>query len=53
MFCVFTARFMSELAGNPEDRFSHNEAHFAVQLNVLGSELLKNQGRFRKPETHL
>ena len=22
------ARFMSDLVGNPEDRFSHNEAHF-------------------------
>ena len=22
-----TARFVSDLVGNPEDRFSHNEAH--------------------------
>ena len=23
-----TAQFMSDQVGNPEDRFSHNEAHF-------------------------
>ena len=27
--CGFTARFVSDLVGNPEDRFSHNEAHIA------------------------
>ena len=26
-FCDCTARFVSDLVGNPEDRFSHNEAH--------------------------
>ena len=26
MFCGCTARFVSDLVGNPEDRFSHNEA---------------------------
>ena len=25
-----TARFVSDLVGNPEDRFSHNEAHVHV-----------------------
>ena len=25
-----TARFVSDLVGNPEDRFSHNEAHIRV-----------------------
>ena len=25
-FCGCTARFVSDLVGNPEDRFSHNEA---------------------------
>ena len=27
IFCDCTARFVSDLVGNPEDRFSHNEAH--------------------------
>ena len=27
LFFDFTARFVSDLVGNPEDRFSHNEAH--------------------------
>ena len=27
IFCGCTARFVSDLVGNPEDRFSHNEAH--------------------------
>ena len=26
IFCGFTARFVSDLVGNPEDRFSQNEA---------------------------
>ena len=26
IFCGFTFRFVSDLVGNPEDRFSHNEA---------------------------
>ena len=26
IFCGFTARFVSNLVGNPEDRFSHTEA---------------------------
>ena len=30
MFYDCTARFMSDLVGNPEDRFSHNEAHIKV-----------------------
>ena len=28
IFCGCTDRFVSDLVGNPEDRFSHNEAHF-------------------------
>ena len=36
VFCIFcgcTDRFVSDLVGNPEDRFSHKEAHirFIVQ----------------------
>ena len=27
IFCGCTARFVSDLVGNPEDRFSHNKAH--------------------------
>ena len=27
ILCGYTARFVSDLVGNPEDRFSHNEAH--------------------------
>ena len=27
IFCLFTARFVSDLVGKPEDRVSHNEAH--------------------------
>ena len=27
IFCDCTARFMSDLVGNPKDRFSQNEAH--------------------------
>ena len=27
IFCGCPARFVSDLVGNPEDRFSHNEAH--------------------------
>ena len=28
IFCRSTAWFVSDLVGNPEDRFSHNEAQF-------------------------
>ena len=28
IFCSCTAWFVSDLVGNPEDRFSHNEAYF-------------------------
>ena len=28
ILCGCTARFVLDLVGNPEDRFSHNEAHF-------------------------
>ena len=32
IFCGCTARFLSDLVGNPEDRFSHNEAHMMVLI---------------------
>ena len=31
ILCGCTARFVSDLVGNPEDRFSHNEA----QLDII------------------
>ena len=30
IFCNWTARFVSDLVGNAEDRFSHNEAHIVT-----------------------
>ena len=32
IFCGCTAVFMSDLVGNPEDRFSYNEAHLILEL---------------------
>ena len=31
---------MSDLVGNPEDRFSHNEARLIVRLSVLRMAIL-------------
>ena len=31
IFCGYTARFVSDLVGNPEDRFSHNEAQITQE----------------------
>ena len=40
MFCGCTARFISDLVGNPEDRFSHNEAHiFLLHCLQLGKKI--------------
>ena len=36
ILCGCTARFVLDLVGNPEDRFSHNEAH-VVSLLRLGA----------------
>ena len=30
IFCGCTARFVSDLVGNPEDRFSHNKAQISI-----------------------
>ena len=30
VFCGCTARFVSDLVENPEDQFSHNEAHMKI-----------------------
>ena len=35
IFCGCTARFVSDLVGNPEDRFSHNEARFVTGQSAL------------------
>ena len=32
IFSDCTARFVSDLVGHPEDRFSHNEAHILLSL---------------------
>ena len=37
ILCGCTARFLSDLAGNPEDRFSHNEAHFISAVSIFTS----------------
>ena len=34
IICGCTARFVSDLVGNPEDRFSHNEAHFIMIIQA-------------------
>ena len=34
IFCGCTARFVSDLVGNPEDRFSHNEAHSIFEFSA-------------------
>ena len=34
IFCGCTARFVSDLVGNPEDRFSHNEAHMIIDTVI-------------------
>ena len=35
IFCGFTAQFMSDLVGNPENRFSHNEAQIIIHVLIL------------------
>ena len=41
IFCDCTARFVSDLVGNPEDRFSHNEA----DIMKIWSPLIRVLGR--------
>ena len=38
IFCGCTARFVSDLVGNPKDRFSHNEAQMMCTKQRLGSQ---------------
>ena len=35
IFCGCTARVVFDLVGNPDDRFSHNEAHMYQSLSRL------------------
>ena len=34
IFCGCTARFVSDLVGNPENRFSHDEAHIETYTTL-------------------
>ena len=34
IFCVCTARFVLDPVENPEDRFSHNEAHLILHVRL-------------------
>ena len=34
---------MLDLVGNPEDRFSHNEAHMILELGMI--EIMDNRGK--------
>ena len=44
IFCGCIARFMSDLVGNPEDRFSHNDAHMRC-LGEYGHRTTMHSGR--------
>ena len=35
IFCGCTARFVSDLVGNPEDRFSHDAAYIKFQMETV------------------
>ena len=36
IFCVCTAGFVSDLVGNPKDRFSRNKAHYVSWCETWG-----------------
>ena len=38
ILCGYAAQFVSDLVGNPEDRFSQNEAHMLVLLTLHQGE---------------
>ena len=44
IFCGCKARFVWDLVGNPEDRFSHNEAHFSSGTVMLLHHMLSIAG---------
>ena len=39
ILCGCIARFVSDLVGNPEDRFSHNEAHIVLISKSLSTKV--------------
>ena len=43
ILCGCTARFVSDLVGNPEDRFSHNEAHLVILPFAFFSHLQRKR----------
>ena len=43
IFCGLTARFVYDLVGNPEDRFSHNKAHITSADRYLGTPIFSIQ----------
>ena len=49
IFCGCIGRSMSDLVGNPEDRFSHNEAHF-VEASVRFRSKLRQLKRPKRSE---
>ena len=49
IFCGCTARFVPDLVGNPEDRFSHNEAHIVPTHKFqISRQQTANGSTFRK-----
>ena len=43
ILCGCTARFVSDLVGNPEDRFSHNEAQIWPILPLINASNLEGR----------
>ena len=43
ILCECTARFVSDLVGNPENRFSHNEAQILEEVKWDKLSLMKDQ----------
>ena len=55
LFCDCTAWFVWDLVGNPEDRFSHNEAHIKMSSCKRSKTIQKKEGgpdRFAIMGTH-
>ena len=49
VFCDCTAQFVSDIVGNPEDKFSHDTAHFVLfqnSLQLLMDKLQKAEPQF-------
>ena len=43
IFCGCTVWFLSDLVGNPEDQFSHNEAHLKATGMILMANFLHSR----------